>query len=133
MKYTVNVDIDGYVLSISHTENDNVELDLSDVDLKYLNAYKLGIDSLMLDEYKLQRLVNEEIEQVKSQRIKELKKLLTDSDYICSRAFEEVLSLNNPLTFITNFINILVKYSTQYKDVISNRKAWREEIEELEQ
>lgn len=133
MKYTVNIDIDGYVLSLSHTKNDNVELDLSGVDLKYLNAYKLGIDSLVLDINKLQQLKNEEVKQAKSQRIEELKKLLTDSDYICSRAFEEVLSLNNSITFITDFIKILAKYSTQYKDVISNRKAWRKEIEELEQ
>lgn len=132
MLYTVNTDNELYVLSISHTSNDNIELDLSLIDLKYLNAYKLIDNELILDQEKKQKLVEDEIIYNKTSRINELKILLNETDYICARAFEEVLALSNPLTFISDFIKILVKYSTEYKEVIANRIAWRKEIQELE-
>ena len=132
MLYTVNTDTNNYVLSLSHTKNDNVELDISKVDLQYINAYKLINNDLILDIEKLQELKDMEISHNKMLRIEELKKLLYETDYICSRAFEEVLALSNPITFISDFIKILVKYSAEYKNVIANRIAWRKEIEELE-
>ena len=58
--YTLNLDLDNYVLSISHTPNDNIELDLSSVDLTYLNAYQYSDGELVLDEVKKAELVEEE-------------------------------------------------------------------------
>ena len=37
--YTLNLDKNNYVLSIAHTPNDNVELDLSSIDLKNISCY----------------------------------------------------------------------------------------------
>ena len=41
MKYTIYLDKNNYVLSIANTPNDNIELDLTGIDLPHLNAYQL--------------------------------------------------------------------------------------------
>ena len=132
MLYTVNTDTNNYVLSISHTGHDNIELNLETLELSYLSAYKLIDSNMILDIEKKKEIISQEEEATKQKNIKELKKYLTDTDYITARAFEEVMALNNPLTFIADMIAILIKYSTQYKDVIAQRKIVRAEIEELE-
>lgn len=132
MLYTVNTDNNNYVLSISHTDHDNIDLDLEKLELNYLSAYKLIDNIMVLDNEKKKEIIAQEEETAKAQHIIELKKYLTDTDYITARAFEEVMTLNNPITFITDMIAILVKYATQYKDVIAQRKIVRAEIEELE-
>ena len=40
MKYTINIDENGYILSIANTENDTEELDLASLDLKFLKMEK---------------------------------------------------------------------------------------------
>ena len=50
MLYTLNLDTNNYVLSIAHTQNDNIELDLSSIDLPYLSAYQYLNGELVLDE-----------------------------------------------------------------------------------
>lgn len=135
MLYTVNLDNDNYILSISHTEHDNVPLNLETLELKYLNAYKLideVIGVVILDEDKKQQLINEENNEAKQTEIHELKRMLYETDYLTSRCFEEIMALDNKLTFIVDFINICIKYATKYKEIINNRKAWRKRIEELE-
>lgn len=81
MKYTLNLDTDNYVLSIAHTPNDNIELDLSTIDLAYLNAYQYLDGELVLDEVKLKELKGEEDKRTKAEQIAELKKQLADTDY----------------------------------------------------
>ena len=55
MLYTLNLDENNYVLSISHTANDDIELDLETLELKYLHAYKLVDGELILDENKKEK------------------------------------------------------------------------------
>ena len=43
---------ENYALSIAQTPNDNIELDLSTIDLAYLNAYQYLDGELVLDETK---------------------------------------------------------------------------------
>lgn len=131
MLYTVNTD-NNYVLSISHTDHDNIELDLEKLDLNYLSAYKLIDNIMVLDEVKKAELIKQEEQTAKAKRITELKKYLTDTDYITARTVEDIMGLTNPVTFITDVIAILIKYSAQYKDDIAQRKIVRAEIEELE-
>lgn len=80
-KYTLNLNQDNYVLSIAHTPNDNIELDLSKYDLTYLSAYQLINGELVLDEVKLKELKGEEEQKAKAEQIAELKKQLADTDY----------------------------------------------------
>lgn len=130
--YTVNLDNNGYILSISHTINDNMDIDISKIDLNYLNAYKVINSEVILDELKKAELIAEEVHRNAEKEISELKQKLNETDYIFAQELEEISSLSNPLTFITDFIKILMSYSAKYKDVISNRKVWRERIKELE-
>ena len=82
MLYTLNLDKDNYVLSIAHTPNDNIELDLSNVYPSYLNAYQYIDGKLVLDEVKKQSLIDESDKRRAEQQISLLKKELLNYDYI---------------------------------------------------
>lgn len=136
MRYEVITDKDGYVQIIRRTgtPRDFVELNVDDYDFQNgrIHYYKLGKNQLIFDEEKWnQSLYNEEKANAEK-LIVDLKQQLTDTDYIMARAFEEVLALKSPLTFVADIIKILVKYSTQYKDTIAKRVYWRNRIKELE-
>lgn len=131
MLYTVNLDENNFILSLSHTPSDNVELELSEIDLLHLGAYQLIDGSLILNQEKLAQLVSEEEREAKNEEIFDLQEKLNQTDYIVARAFEEVMSLTNPLTWIADVIKIMIKYSAQYAEQLANRKTWRERIEEL--
>lgn len=137
MRYSITLDNDGYVQNIYRTGNPRIdvyELNLSRYDLTglRLHAYRVGKNRLIFDEARYNLLL--ESEQVKSneKEVKTLKEKLNESDYIVARAFEEVMSLTNPLTWVADVIKIMLKYSSKYKDVIADRKNWRERIEELQ-
>ena len=50
---------------------------------------------------------------------------------VIARWGEEIISLDNPLTWISDVIKINLKYMKNYKELLKNRKEWRERIEEL--
>lgn len=82
MKYTLNLDKDNYVLSIAHTQNDNVELDLSKYDLNHLSCYRFINGELVLDEAKVSRLKAEEEKSKLLEEKAELEAWLSAHDYI---------------------------------------------------
>ena len=57
--YTLNLDENNFVLSIAHTTNDNVPLDLTDVDLEYLNAYQYFGNGLVLNQERKEEIIAE--------------------------------------------------------------------------
>ena len=59
-KYTLNLDNNNYVLSVAHTRNDSVELDLSKYDMNHISCYRFIGGALVLDETKLARVIKEE-------------------------------------------------------------------------
>lgn len=59
-KYTLNLGANNYVLSVSHTANDDTELDLSQVDLRYLIAYQFVDGKMVLDKAKKQAIIEAE-------------------------------------------------------------------------
>lgn len=132
MLYTLTIDDDLYVLSLSHTKADNVEIDEAAINMKYLNAYRFIDNALVLDEEKLAVLIAEADRKSKDNEIAELKKYLNETDYIMAETFESIMALNNPVTFIADFIKILVDFKQQYADALANRKLWRQRIKELE-
>ncbi|MBO5387249.1 MAG: hypothetical protein J6A59_03815 [Lachnospiraceae bacterium] len=131
MKYTINVDKNNYVLSIANTIHDNVEIDLTTIDLLHLSAYQLINNELVLDEVKLNELIAQEHQHEVDDEIFDLEQKLNSTDYILARMLEEIMALDKPLTFIADMIKIFIAYATKYKDTLSNRKTWRERIEEL--
>ena len=86
MLYTLNLDTNNYVLSIAHTQNDNIELDLSSVDLKHISCYRLINNTLVLDETKLsETIAKEERDKTKKELLSEKAQLetwLKEHDYI---------------------------------------------------
>ena len=86
MKYTLNLDKNNYVLSIAHTPNDNIELDLSSIDLKYISCYRFINNTLVLDKTKLsETIAKEEQDKTKQELLSEkalLESWLKAHDYI---------------------------------------------------
>lgn len=132
MLYTVNLDENNYILSVSHTENDSFELNLNNMDTSHLNAYQILDGKVYLDENRYEEITKEQEDAEKEEEILDLKQKLADSDYIFIEEFEEIAGLSNPLTFVADAIKIFVQYSSKYKEIIANRKAWRKRLEELE-
>lgn len=126
MKYGFITDENNYVVSI-YEEPDGIELP-ENFDFAFLSCYQFIDDEIILDEE-----MKNEIERKRSdeKEIFELKQKLNESDYIFAEELEEITALSNPLTFVTDLIAILIKYSSKYKEVIINRKKWRERIKEL--
>lgn len=134
MKYDVTVDVRGYVLNIVHTGTikDYVELNLDDYNLEKKRAYKLGKNKLIFDPEEWKRISGEAQKKADFKEADSLKAFLYETDYIISRAFEEVLALTNPLTYVTDVIKIQIKYSKQYKEALKKRVVARTRIEEIE-
>lgn len=131
MKYTLNLDENKYILSVGHTQNDNVEIDLSLLDFNYLTAYRFINSEIILDEQKKAELIAEETKRENENEIADLQGKLNETDYIISRTFEEIMSLDSSVTFIVDFIKILKEFRTKYAEQLKNRKSWRQRIEEL--
>lgn len=131
MKYTVYLDENNYVLSIANTPNDNIELDLTNIDLPHLNAYQLLDNELILDEVKLNDLIAQEHQHDVDEEIFYLEQKLNSTDYIMARMLEEIMALNKPLTFIADIIKIFIAYAQKYQKQLADRKLWRTRIEEL--
>ena len=130
MLYTVNTDKDGYILSLSHTKKDNVELDLKSMELRYLSAYKILDGIAVLDEERKAQIIAEEEAEADAEHRLELKQYLKDTDYVVAETFEKVMSLNNAVTFIADFIKILVEFRSKYADILQARQEAREELED---
>lgn len=132
MLYTLILDKNNYVLSISHTSNDDVELDLEDVDLSHIGAYKFTGGKLVLDEDKKEELIEEETAVEKAIEITELKEYLISTSDVDNDFIEQLFSLNNPLTFVSDLISLMSSYKTTYKTILSERKKARDRLKELE-
>ena len=113
-KYTLNLDLNNYVLSIAHTPNDTIELDLSTIDLTYLNAYKYLNGKLVLDESRKQSIIDERNNQLAEQQINSLKEELLEYDYIGVK------------------IAMGVATKEEYAEQIAYTEKIREQIRELE-
>ena len=72
MLYTVNLDDNGYILSVAHTSHDNVELDLKEIHLEYLNAYQLKDGKPVLDEKRKEELIADQGELSRNEQIQKL-------------------------------------------------------------
>lgn len=132
MKYTLNLDNDGFVLSIGHSIDDNVEIDNLYEIGEYLSCCKVEGKKLIIDTSKKAEYEAAKNKEKTEERKRELHKLLDESDYLVDRTFEQVMSCTNPVTFITDVIAIVTKFGTKYGDVIASRQTWRDELEKLE-
>lgn len=114
MLYTLNLDANKYVLSIAHTQNDNIELDLSGIDLEHLSCYQLIDGSLILDEKKLNESKQKENKLAIEEQMATLKRELATYDYIGVK------------------ISMGVSTKEEYADKIAYTEVLREKIRDLE-
>ena len=135
MRYEVITDFEKYVQIIRHTgtPRDFVELDLSKYDLAddRIHAYKLGKNELIWDQSKYDAILAEKQKEADEAEIADLEQKLNGTDYIIARWGEEIISCQNPVTWVADVVKINIKYLKEYKETFANRKAWRARIEEL--
>ena len=113
-KYTLFLDENNYVLSIAHTQNDNIELDLSLYDLSHINCYRFVNGSLILDENKLNEQKAKEKQSEINEEILKLKQELSTYDYIGTK------------------IAMGVSTKEEYAEQIAYTETLREKIRDLE-
>lgn len=133
MKYYVVVDARGYVLNITHTGTirDYVELNLDEYDLSKKRAYKLGKNALIFDSAEWDRIVAEEQKKADEKEIASLQSFLLETSNYPMRAWEEIMALSNPVTWVADVIKITIKYSREYRTILAQRvEAWKR-IDEL--
>ena len=128
MLYTVSLDENNYIMSVGHTSNDNVELDLESMELEYLNAYQLVEGQAVLDEERKAEIIAQNEEQAKQMEIITLTEQLKATDEDMLDFVERLFSFKNPLTFIADMINLMKDYAT----LVSNRQSIREQIRRLQ-
>ena len=129
MKYEVITDYQKYVQVIRHTGTirDYVELDLDQYDLSEdrIYAYKLGKNELIWDEARYQEILEQKQKEADQKEIAELEAFLRETDEYPTRAWEEIMALTNPVTWVADVIKITVNYSKKYKTVLQQRvQAW---------
>lgn len=127
MLYTVSLDENNYIMSVGHTSNDTVELDLESMELEYLNAYQLIEGQAVLDEEKKAEIIAENEEQEKQMEIITLTEQLKQTDEDMLDFLERLFSFKNPLTFLTDMINLMKDYAT----LVATRQDIREQIRRL--
>ena len=132
MKYEVITDYQRYVQVIRHTGTirDFVELDLDQYDLTEdrIYAYKLGKNELIFDEEKYKQILEEKQEEADQKEIEQLYKELQATDEEMLAFLEDMFSLKNPLTFISDLISLMKKYSM----LVVARQQIRQRIRELQ-
>lgn len=126
-KYELIKNDEGFIISMIKSDK-GIEVDVSKMDLAYLDAYYEKDGKVVLnEERKAQMIAADE----KITRIHELESMLEESDSIVTGMLDDIASLNNPVTFISDFIQVLANYNSKYSKLIADRKAWRSELEEL--
>ena len=129
MRANLILDQNNYILTLKQAIDGEYAVP-DDIDFDYLNCYQLSGEEFIFDEEKAQKIKDDDS---KRNEIEDLKKKLNDSDYIMARYSEEILALDNPLTWISDVIKINIKYRSLYLEALKNRKIWRNRIEELEE
>ena len=126
-KYELIKNDEGFIVSMIKSDK-GIEVDVSKMDLAYLDCYYEKDGKVILNEERKAQMVADE---EKESRIHELETVLEESDGIMTGMLDDVASLNNPVTFISDFIQVLANYNSKYSKLIADRKAWRSELEEL--
>ena len=127
MKYELIKNDEGFIVSMIKSDK-GIEVDVSKMDLAYLDAYYEKDGKVVLNEERKAQMVADE---EKESRIHELETMLEESDGIITGMLDDIVALDNPVTFISDFIKVLANYNSKYSKLIADRKAWRSELEEL--
>ena len=113
MKYELILDENNYLIGFSHSETDKdiYEINTSEINIDYINCYKLVDDKIIFDEEKYNRLINKNL---KDNEMATLKHELSTYDYIGIK------------------ISMGVATKEEYADKIAYTETLRERIRVLE-
>lgn len=131
MKYYLNLDAGGYLLSVSTAPMDapSIEsLDGLDLSGSRINAYRWDGESLVLDGARLAELEAQEAAEAVRERVFELTARLRASDSVVLEALEGLLTA----TTATGFIAALISAAKSIRATLAERTSLREQIRELE-
>lgn len=128
MRANLTLDQNNYILTLKKAIDGEYEVP-DDIDLNFLNCYYLSEGKFLFDEEKYKQVKEKDGNR---NEIESLQKQLNATDYILAKYCEEILALNNPLTWIADVIKVNLKYISQYSDIIKQRAEWRARIKELE-
>ena len=126
-KYELIKNDEGFIVSMIKSDK-GIEVDVSKMDLAYLDCYYEKDGKVILNEERKAQMVADE---EKESRIHELETMLEESDGIITGMLDDIVALDNPVTFISDFIKVLANYNSKYSSLVADRKAWRSELEEL--
>ena len=128
MKYEFILDENNYIYGFKNSEK-GIEFDPSSIEFEYITCYKLVDNKVILDEEKKEWKIATEN---KEEEINELKNYLLVTSDTANDFVEELLSLDNPVTFISDFIALIKTYRNTYKTILAERKTARDRLKELE-
>ena len=126
-KYELIKNDEGFIVSMIKSDK-GIEVDVSKMDLAYLDCYYEKDGKVVLNEERKAQMIADEEKDV---RIHELENMLEESDGIITGMLDDIVALDNPVTFISDFIKVLANYNSKYSALVADRKAWRSELEEL--
>lgn len=132
--YKLNLDTEGYLLSIDHRP-DGVEAGepaidtLAGLDLEgdRISAHRWDGQRLVLDEARLADVTAAEDMETDAEEVKMLEEALSDTDGTVLEALEGLFAA----TTATEFISALVKGAKAIRDILEARAMWRARIREL--
>ena len=131
MKVNLKLNKDNYVELYYISANGDYtleELEEMGFDINYPTCCKLEGKTFYINEEKKEELIANE---QKLSRIAELEKELHESDIEVTGILDDLTSLNNPLTLVSDLIALLASFNSKYAQLVKDRKAWREELNEL--
>lgn len=128
-KYSFFKDKNKYITGYYENSTKGIEFEITEQFLNYMNCYKVEDNSVIFDEEKYDLVVAEEL---KEKELTELKNYILDTSDTANDFVEELLLLDNPLTFVSDFVALIKSYRETYKTILAQRKQARQRIKELE-
>lgn len=131
MKYYLYTNDEGFVSGFVQAEKEfNYDGDIP-ADLSASTPegwYKLEQNKLIEDTGRKEAVI---LSRTNENRIAELEKLLSDTDYVQDGLISGLLQLKNPVTFVTDLIALLSSTLTEYPAIIAQRAEWIAELKTL--
>ena len=127
--YKIKLDKSGYLTGFYEDAKGEVEVLPSDMMLEYINCYKIENGNIVFDEEKYESIV---LEEEKALEISELKEYLISTSDVDNDFIEQLFSLTNPLTFVSDLISLMSTYKNTYKTILNKRRQARDRLKELE-
>ena len=127
MKYEIKLDESGFIIGIMEDEK-GIEVPPEIASSDWLSVYQYKDGKFVFSQEKFNEITEFDNRQ---KRINEILDALVRTDYVQDDFINSLLSLTNPVTFITDLISLIVNTMKDYPSVIAERKALITELKTL--